>query len=280
MPSTQIAAEDRLTKPPQESTPDAAIVHGVSDSSPPSDSAKPGKPAPARPPQAPVAPAAAATGPVSIAPWEDIPPEHQKGAGQSVAHVPAALPPERMPVEQPAEAALVLPVVELPASRRERPLGASAASTPSAERRLVPTELGEAWHALAESLIDRGLLTGIARELLLQSQLLHQAAQETGAAQALWTLRVESETLNHEGSRRRLEGALAELGHAVLLRIECGRVVDTPGMRLAKARAAEQERAEQTFIGHPYVQAMMRDLGAQPVAGSIRFTREPGAQGA
>ena len=197
-----------------------------------------------------------------------------------MASARADLPQERISVPQPAEAALVLPVVELPASRRERPLGAPAASAQPAERRLVPTELGEAWHALAESLIDRGLLTGIARELLLQSQLLQQAEQEAGAAQALWTIRVESETLNHEGSRKRLEGALAELGHAVLLRIECGRVVDTPGMRLAKARAAEQERAEQTFIGHPYVQAMMRDLDAQPVAGSIRFTREPGPQGA
>ena len=214
--------------------------------------------------------------PVSIAPWEDIPPEYQaQDEGQPLAQPHPQ--PDRMPLPQQGEATLVLPVVELPAPRIERP---PSTATPPSGRRLVPTELGETWHALAETLIERSLLTGIARELLLQSQLLQQAEQEAGAAQALWTIRVESETLNHEGSRKRLEGALAELGHAVLLRIECGRVVDTPGMRLAKARAAEQERAEQTFTGHPYVQAMMRDLGAQPVAGSIRFTREPGAQGA
>lgn len=219
---------------------------------------------------------------VGVAPWEDIPPEESLDTASSGSRAERA---EHAPTPVPfisQDEPLKLPVVELPPARMDR-VERSVTETGAAStqpRRLVPTDLGDVWHAVAQELTAQGLLTGFARELLLQSQLLEQAGQEAGATHTCWTLRVENETLNHEGSRKRLEGALGELGHAVLLRIECGRVVDTPAMRLASERAAEQERAEQVFRGHPYVQAMMRDLGAQPVAGSIRFIRDTGAPGA
>lgn len=187
---------------------------------------------------------------VTVPPWEEIPPD-------DADLLPPA--PENTSGLNDGLELVRLPVIEQPASA---PPPAMPTSTVAPARRQISTEAGDIWHTLAESILQQGLLSGISRELLLQSQLLAQEEQ-------VWVLRVESETLNHAPSRKRLEQVLAGLGHAVSVRVEFGRVVDTPALRLASARAEQLQRAQHAFQSHPYVQAMMRDLGAQPVPDSI-----------
>ena len=252
--------------------------------------------------------AAAVQAPVSVPPWEDLPPEAQADEAVPTAAAASAAPSAQPSAAQSpsrtvsarssapeasdaAEPSLALPVVEMPPPRMQPAAtrevcsapppsasGAPEASAPAA-RRVLPTELGDVWHSVAGQVLEDGLLTGIARELLLQSQLMAQATEDGGAD--VWSIRVESETLQHEASRKRLEQALAQLGHTVQVRIELGRVVDTPALRLAEARRRERQEAEAIFRAHPFVQAMMRDFGAQPDMASIGYAPDapPAAKG-
>ena len=216
-----------------------------------------------------------------IPPWEDIPPavpgaEIAVAPVQEAATVPVEPAPEQAADAAPAassiappaaEALVRLPVVSMTAPRAEP--AAPADSRISEARRLLPTEYGDLWSQLAGQIVQQGLVTAFTRELLLQSQLLEQTQNDGG--QALWTLRVESETLQHEPSRKRLEQALADIGYPVLLQVSLGRVVDSPAMRTTQAREEQRQHAEQLFGSHPFVQQMVQQLDAQIVPGSVQL---------
>ena len=175
-----------------------------------------------------------------------------------------------------AAADLVLPVRHQPEpspapQARPAPKAAESSDAPSTARRLVPTELGDTWYALAQTLCREGGITALARELLLQSQLMQQP-DSSAETPAPWVLRVEQESLNHEPSRKKLEQALAaHIGHPAQVQVEYGRVVDCPALRQAALRAEKEEQAKQCFGAHPFVQAMIQQFDARIVPGSVGF---------
>jgi DNA polymerase-3 subunit gamma/tau len=67
-----------------------------------------------------------------------------------------------------------------------------------------------------------------------------------------------------------LRQALQDAGHAVVLTVEVGRVVDSPARRNASASAERQQAAEAIIQSNPLVQSWVRDFGAKIVPGSIR----------
>ena len=214
--------------------------------------------------------------PASIPPWEDIPsavdmvmPEAEAAVAVAPAPVAPVLAetPGPAAAAAPAEDLMRLPVRSMTPPRAE-PAVPDEAKVVEA-RRLLPTEYGDLWSQLATQIVQQGLVTAFTRELLLQSQLLEQAQNEGG--QALWTLRVESETLQHEPSRKRLEQALADIGYPVLLQVVLGRVVDSPAMRITQTREEQRQHAEQLFGSHPFVQQMVQQMEAQIVPGSVQL---------
>jgi DNA polymerase-3 subunit gamma/tau len=125
------------------------------------------------------------------------------------------------------------------------------------------TPEGDFWYALVQQMVQAEAINALVRELALQSQLI---ARDTDS----WMIRVERESLNNPTSRERLQGALAQAGHAVRLMVEIGRVQDSPAMRNAANVAERQAQAESTMLNDPYVQSLMRDYGAKIVPGSIK----------
>ena len=239
----------------------------------------PGNTAPASP-AVPTASAAA-----EPPPWEDLPGASAQATPAASTTSPAGTTPQAPAIQAvtatPVAADLVLPVRQQPEPQppaQPRPAAPSQEDTAPGNntRRLVPTELGDTWHALAQALCQTGGITALARELLLQSQLMQQPDAASGAAPTHWVLRVEQESLNHEPSRKKLEQALAaHTSQAVQLQIEYGRVFDCPALRLAEWRAQKQQQARQAFETHPFVQAMMRDFGARILPGSVGHADRP-----
>ena len=184
---------------------------------------------------------------------------------------PEAPAPATTEAAAPTNPELVLPV--RPQPEPGQAFKPQAAAAPASTQRLVPTELGEYWHDLAQQVCAAAGLAGMPRELLLQSQLMQpppEAQTEQTASAAIWHIRVETETINHEPSRHKLEQALsAHLGHPMRLQVEYGRVVDSPAMRQNAARQAAREQAEAALHQHPFVQSMMREFGAKILPGSI-----------
>ena len=120
------------------------------------------------------------------------------------------------------------------------------------------------WHDTVQGLVATEAVSAMARELALQSQLVGRDADH-------WLLRVESTSLNHAGSRERLQNALAAAGYPVTLGIEVGRVTDCPARRNSRAQEEKQRLAEEMIRGDAFVQAMVRDFGAKIVPGSIKL---------
>ena len=141
---------------------------------------------------------------------------------------------------------------------RDLPQAQSSGSTP-----IVPSEEGDFWYATVTSMVSKELIGALARELALQSQLVARDEDQ-------WLLRVERESLGQAGSREKLQGALAALGHSVKISIEIGAVSDSPARRNKLAAEARQREAEEAIHNDPLVQAMMRDFDARIVPGSLR----------
>ena len=231
----------------------------------------------------PVTTASAAAAESSIPPWEEAPADaapttqFATSTTANTASAPAPQSVQPMPAAASTAAAdLVLPVRHQPEpspAPQARPAlkPTESGDAPSTARRLVPTELGDAWYALAQTLCREGGITALARELLLQSQLMQQP-DSTAETPAPWVLRVEQESLNHEPSRKKLEQALAaHTGHPAQVQVEYGRVVDCPALRQAALRAEKEEQAKQCFGAHPFVQAMIQQFDARIVPGSVGF---------
>jgi DNA polymerase-3 subunit gamma/tau len=187
------------------------------------------------------------------------------------ATVPTARPalaptPAPAPVPAPASAVSVItPAAGLQAPRVEAdfPLVSSLASAPKS------SEIGDAWAERVQALMAADLVAGLVRELALQSEL---QSQEGG----VWTLQVESQSLNHAGACDKLLQALQALPAApgmpapARLQVAQGPVSDTPARRLSAAQTERQRLAEEVIAADPFVQDMVRQWGARIVPGSVR----------
>ena len=137
---------------------------------------------------------------------------------------------------------------------------------PAGPPALLPAAEGDFWHALVQELVAREAITALVRELALQSQLVAR----TEGPDALWTLRIDSESLGQSAARERLQAALVEAGHAVRLQVEIGPVGDSPARRNKIAADQRLKAAEALLLADPFVQEMRRDFGAKIVPGSIK----------
>ena len=197
--------------------------------------------------------------PPEVAAAETRPAAPPPGQRLPVLDAPQARPAAQAPSEAEAGARVqAMPLrVQGTAGMRDSPQ--SAAATPP----IVPSEEGDFWYATVTSMVARELIGALARELALQSQLV-------GRDDDQWLLRVERESLGQSGSREKLAGALAALGHSVRISIEIGAVSDSPARRNKLAAEARQRAAEEAIHNDPLVQAMMRDFDARIVPGSLR----------
>ena len=99
--------------------------------------------------------------------------------------------------------------------------------------------------------------------MALQSQLI---GRETDG----WILRVESENLNSNSNREKLQAALKQTGYDVTLQFEIGVVRDSPARRnIAKNLAREKEFLER-IQNDPLVKRMVQEFDAKIIMGSIK----------
>lgn len=184
----------------------------------------------------------------------------------------AAPPGHRLPVREEGRFADAPPTPEAaPAAaqvlamqvRVQPPPGARDLARENVPGPIEPSEEGDFWYATVTQLVAAEAIAALARELALQSQLVARDVDQ-------WLLRVERESLNQAGSRDKLQGALATLGHDVKLAIEIGTVADSPARRNKQAADARQREAEEAIRNDPEVQSMMRDWDARIVPGTLR----------
>jgi DNA polymerase-3 subunit gamma/tau len=140
--------------------------------------------------------------------------------------------------------------------------GAAVPVAPHANEEGASSE-ADFWFEIVQRLLEGDVVTAMARELALQSQMVGQDTDQ-------WLLRVERESLNHPNSRERLQSALANLGYPVQLSIEIGQVRDCAAKRLTQVNDEKQRVAEENIRNDPFVQEMIRDFGAKIVPGSIK----------
>ena len=183
--------------------------------------------------------------------------------------LPAPAPVAVKPVEPPAPPPVAAPAPAVPAVQ-ELPVRVQAEPSPRLQARpapvaapLVPTADGDYWHATVQQLIAADAVSGLVRELALQSQLV---AVDGGN----WRLRIERESLSQPMSRERLRVALESITPNATLDIEIGSVADSPAKRNAAAANEKQRIAEEIILGDPLVQSLMRDYGAKIVPGSLK----------
>jgi DNA polymerase-3 subunit gamma/tau len=183
--------------------------------------------------------------------WAGMPDEAwaDEGRWSDDADVDVGLP---MGAPQPAQAE-----EQEPAVSAYQPLGAEP--VPQVER----TELGDVWQLVVQQLDEAQAIVALGRQLALQSQLVAREGD-------LWTLRVETNSLNQAGARERLRAALEAAGHARQLEVEQGAATDTPARRQAVIVHARQRIAEEIVMSHPLVQTLVREHGAKIVPGSIK----------
>ncbi len=130
------------------------------------------------------------------------------------------------------------------------------------------TALGDFWLSLVTQLVALDAIKTMARELALQSELLTNDG-------AVWTLRVESPSLNSPGNIEKLQAAInaqQQGAAAIQLAVELGPVTDTPVRRNQALAKERQAIAEALINDDPLVQDMVRHWGAKVVPGSIKLT--------
>ena len=137
--------------------------------------------------------------------------------------------------------------------------------TPVVARSDAPQVLDGLWANSVQELLGGERVVALARELAVQSQLVEQDG-------VVWTLRVESQALQHAGASEQLLQALRTIGsqQPERLRVEVGEVTDSHAKRLAQQRALRQQQAEQIIASDPFVQHMIDQWGARIVAGSVK----------
>jgi len=129
------------------------------------------------------------------------------------------------------------------------------------------TERGDFWSRLVAQLIASEAIKTMVRELALQSQLM-------ATDNAVWTLRVESPSLNSSANIEKLQTAInaQQSAPAIQLAVEIGPVLDTPVRRNQALANARQLHAEALIHNDPFVQDMVRIWGGKVVPGSIKYS--------
>ncbi len=162
---------------------------------------------------------------------------------------------------QPAAPAVTAPTVA-PGARASAaaPAAALAPATEAAPAAVVPLQCAD-WPALAAQL----QVAGLARELAARSELL---AVEGDTLR----LRVALKTLADQGNVERLKNALSQhFGRPLRLRVDVGSTAGPTATALAEqARAERHERAAAAIYADPFVQQVMKELGATVDPASIR----------
>ena len=128
--------------------------------------------------------------------------------------------------------------------------------------------LGDFWLHLVTQLIAADAIKSMARELALQSQLMKNDG-------AVWTLRVESPSLNSAAHIEKLQIAInaqRQGAAAIQLAVDTGPVLDTPVRRNQTLAKERQAQAEALINNDPFVQDMLRHWGAKVVPGSIKHS--------
>ena len=143
-------------------------------------------------------------------------------------------------------------------------LDQSVASDNQPEIRATPE--GDFWLEAVSGLLEAGLVTALARELALQSQLV---AIDEGCTPPHWLLRVEGTSLNQAGAKDRLLAALAERGHRVQLSVEVGRVSDTPGRRMRAEQSKQLRLAEEALKSDPMLAPVFQSFGGKIIEGTL-----------
>ncbi len=129
------------------------------------------------------------------------------------------------------------------------------------------TELGDFWANLVTQMVASDVIKSMARELALQSQLVANDG-------AVWTLRVESPSLNSSANIEKLQTAINAQQNgraAVQLTVQMGPVLDTPVQRNQTLAKMRQGQAEALINNDPFVQDMVRNWGGKVVPGSIKY---------
>ncbi|MCA3227636.1 MAG: DNA polymerase III subunit gamma/tau [Burkholderiales bacterium] len=180
--------------------------------------------------------------------------------------------PIRLAVPAPAPAAATArpqraaPAVTAPTAALGAPVpavvlaAAPAPATEAAPAAVVPLQCAD-WPALAAQL----QVAGLARELAARSELL---AVEGDTLR----LRVALKTLADQGNVERLKNALSQhFGRPLRLRVDVGSTAGPTATALAEqARAERHERAAAAIYADPFVQQVMKELGATVDPASIR----------
>ena len=208
------------------------------------------------------------------------PPKKPQAESPAPAPAPASAPaPATATVIAPASAPAPIPVAAVAVASPPAVVEAARVESARVEADLPPvtlpasapksSELGDAWAERVQSLMAADLVAGLVRELALQSELQSQEGD-------VWTLQVESQSLNHAGACDKLLLALQALPAApgmpapTRLQVALGPVSDTPARRLSAAQTERQRQAEEVIAADPFVQDMVRQWGARIVPGSVR----------
>lgn len=144
---------------------------------------------------------------------------------------------------------------------REQP--APSARVDSRIAPVAPDTHHEAWIALVQQLQLAQALSGLARELAVQSQCVEQGVAHR-------TLRVSQASLKGDVLRDELQAALTAMGHQEAIVIELGPVQDSWAQRNQLKMRAQQQAAEDLIMGDPLVQELINQWGAKIVPASIR----------
>jgi DNA polymerase III subunit gamma/tau len=196
-------------------------------------------------------------------------------AGASLAS-PAA---KAAPLRAPAPPVLTVPArpVRMPTAadyaepaRAPVPVAAEppAASLPAADVPASDPALGDRWNGIVRRLIDTAALSGLARELAWQGELLRI---EPGSP-VTWHLRVEHESLRAPGLRDKLLEAVSEsIGAPLQIELHAGKPQDSPSLREAAERVRKQKAAEAAIHDDPVVRELLSQFKtARIVPGSIK----------
>ena len=157
-----------------------------------------------------------------------------------------------------------------PAAAAAAATAAPAAPPTTAIPEVQRTALGDRWAEVVASLLSANAVSALARELVMQAELIAVEAGEDATER--WTLKVERETLRAPTLSEKVQAALlAQTGAKVRIEVVAGIPGDSPARRDAEAAALRQRQAEAIIHNDPLVQAMLAQFStARIVPGSIR----------
>jgi DNA polymerase III subunit gamma/tau len=180
------------------------------------------------------------------------------------APAPAVMAVPASPIRRPTAVDFAQPAPPAPA----RVVAAEPPPPPPVQTPTADAVLGERWNSVVRRLVDTAAVSGLARELAWQSELVRI---ESGSP-VVWHLCVEHESLRNPGLRDKLAVAVTDaIGAPVHFEVELGAPLDSPAQREAAERARRQKAAEAAIHDDPVVRELMSQFKtARIVPGSIK----------